>query len=83
MIGKNGHNISKADAESYIAGYSESARDRMMSAVLHHSQVTPWLVRLTPALAIDMTARNMQEAVKKKGLPWSAAKGFDTFCPVG
>ncbi|CAK9786378.1 hypothetical protein CC85DRAFT_284931, partial [Cutaneotrichosporon oleaginosum] len=34
-------------------------------------------------LAIDMTARNMQEAVKKKGLPWSAAKGFDTFCPVG
>ncbi len=30
-----------------------------------------------------MTARNMQDAVKKKGLPWSAAKGFDTFCPVG
>ena len=29
-----------------------------------------------------MTARNMQEAVKKKGLPWSAAKGFDTFNPV-
>lgn len=24
----------------------------------------------------------MQEAVKKKGLPWSAAKGFDTFNPV-
>ncbi|WVR04723.1 hypothetical protein IAU60_001734 [Kwoniella sp. DSM 27419] len=34
-------------------------------------------------LAIDMTARNVQDAVKKKGLPWSAAKGFDTFCPVG
>jgi acylpyruvate hydrolase len=30
-----------------------------------------------------MTARNMQDAAKKKGLPWSAAKGFDTFCPVG
>jgi acylpyruvate hydrolase len=29
-----------------------------------------------------MTARNMQEAVKKKGLPWSAAKGFDTFTPI-
>jgi acylpyruvate hydrolase len=29
-----------------------------------------------------MTARNMQEAVKKKGLPWSASKGFDTFNPV-
>ncbi|GAA5960496.1 hypothetical protein JCM8115_003199 [Rhodotorula mucilaginosa] len=34
-------------------------------------------------LAIDYTARNMQDAVKAKGLPWSAAKGFDTFCPVG
>ncbi|KAK9896363.1 hypothetical protein P389DRAFT_78282 [Cystobasidium minutum MCA 4210] len=33
-------------------------------------------------LAIDMTARNLQEVVKKKGLPWSAVKGFDTFCPV-
>ncbi|KAI0080510.1 hypothetical protein K474DRAFT_1657641 [Panus rudis PR-1116 ss-1] len=35
------------------------------------------------ALAVDMTARNLQEEVKKKGLPWSAAKGFDTFTPIG
>ncbi|ORX33963.1 putative mitochondrion protein [Kockovaella imperatae] len=34
-------------------------------------------------LAIDLTARNVQDAVKAKGLPWSTAKGFDTFCPVG
>ncbi|WWD00698.1 hypothetical protein V866_007633 [Kwoniella sp. B9012] len=34
-------------------------------------------------LAIDLTARNVQNAVKAKGLPWSTAKGFDTFCPVG
>jgi len=34
-------------------------------------------------LAIDMTARNVQEEVKKKGLPWTTAKGFDTFTPVG
>ena len=34
-------------------------------------------------LAIDMTARNVQDAAKKKGLPWSAAKGFDTFTPIG
>ncbi|PWN88932.1 hypothetical protein FA10DRAFT_252935 [Acaromyces ingoldii] len=34
------------------------------------------------ALAIDMTARNMQDKAKRKGLPWSAAKGFDTFNPV-
>jgi len=29
-----------------------------------------------------MTARNIQDEVKKKGLPWSAAKGFDTFTPI-
>lgn len=33
-------------------------------------------------LAIDMTGRNVQEEAKKKGLPWSIAKGFDTFLPV-
>lgn len=30
-----------------------------------------------------MTARNLQDRVKKSGLPWSAAKGFDTFTPIG
>ncbi|KIP08742.1 hypothetical protein PHLGIDRAFT_23360 [Phlebiopsis gigantea 11061_1 CR5-6] len=34
------------------------------------------------ALAVDMTARNLQDEVKRKGLPWSAVKGFDTFTPV-
>ncbi|GJC84116.1 fumarylacetoacetate hydrolase [Colletotrichum tofieldiae] len=34
------------------------------------------------ALAIDMTARNAQNEAKKKGLPWSIAKGFDTFLPM-
>ncbi|KAK2050186.1 fumarylacetoacetate hydrolase [Colletotrichum somersetense] len=34
------------------------------------------------ALAIDMTARNTQNEAKKKGLPWSIAKGFDTFLPM-
>jgi len=56
VIGKNGRDIPKSEAESYIAGY---------------------------ALAVDMTARNVQDAVKKKGLPWSTAKGYDTFCPIG
>jgi len=30
-----------------------------------------------------MTARNLQDKVRKAGLPWSAAKGFDTFTPIG
>ncbi|CEI93048.1 Putative Acylpyruvate hydrolase [Rhizopus microsporus] len=34
------------------------------------------------ALAIDCTARNLQNEAKKKGLPWSTAKGFDTFSPI-
>lgn len=34
------------------------------------------------ALSIDMTARNIQNEAKKKGLPWSIAKGFDTFLPI-
>ncbi|QIW95311.1 hypothetical protein AMS68_000829 [Peltaster fructicola] len=33
-------------------------------------------------LAVDMTARNVQDEAKKKGLPWSIAKGFDTFLPL-
>jgi acylpyruvate hydrolase len=44
-------------------------------------------MRLTPSragyiLAIDMTARNVQDEAKRKGLPWSIAKGFDTFMPI-
>lgn len=34
-------------------------------------------------VALDMTARNWQDAAKKAGLPWDRAKGPDTFCPVG
>ncbi|XP_030068192.1 oxaloacetate tautomerase FAHD1, mitochondrial [Microcaecilia unicolor] len=33
-------------------------------------------------LCLDMTARDIQEECKKKGLPWTLAKAFDTSCPV-
>lgn len=29
-----------------------------------------------------MTARSIQDAAKKNGLPWTTAKGFDTFLPL-
>jgi 2-keto-4-pentenoate hydratase/2-oxohepta-3-ene-1,7-dioic acid hydratase in catechol pathway len=29
-----------------------------------------------------MTARNIQNEAKKKGLPWDISKGFDTFLPL-
>ena len=35
------------------------------------------------ALGLDMTARDLQAEAKKKGLPWTVAKGFDTFAPLG
>jgi len=33
-------------------------------------------------VGLDLTARNVQASAKKAGLPWSAAKGFDTFLPL-
>ena len=33
-------------------------------------------------VAIDMTLRDLQDELKKKGLPWDIAKGFDTSCPL-
>jgi 2-keto-4-pentenoate hydratase/2-oxohepta-3-ene-1,7-dioic acid hydratase in catechol pathway len=35
------------------------------------------------AVGLDMTARDLQDIAKKKGLPWTIAKGFDTFAPLG
>ena len=32
-------------------------------------------------VALDMTLRDVQNDLKKKGLPWEIAKGFDTACP--
>jgi len=33
-------------------------------------------------VALDMTLRDTQNALKEKGLPWEIAKGFDTSCPL-
>ncbi|XP_006874012.1 PREDICTED: acylpyruvase FAHD1, mitochondrial [Chrysochloris asiatica] len=34
------------------------------------------------ALCLDMTARDVQDECKKKGLPWTLAKAFTSSCPV-
>ncbi|XP_040829529.1 acylpyruvase FAHD1, mitochondrial-like [Ochotona curzoniae] len=34
------------------------------------------------ALCLDMTARDVQDECKRKGLPWTLAKGFTSSCPV-
>ena len=35
------------------------------------------------ALGLDLTARDLQAVAKSKKGPWSIAKGFDTFAPLG
>ena len=34
------------------------------------------------AVGLDMTLRDIQAEAKKKGLPWTVAKGFDTSAPL-
>lgn len=34
-------------------------------------------------IGLDFTARDLQDTAKEKALPWSIAKGFDTFAAVG
>ncbi len=33
-------------------------------------------------IGLDMTLRDVQDEAKKKGLPWTTAKGFDTSSPI-
>jgi len=32
---------------------------------------------------VDVTARDIQAEAKQKGMPWTIAKGYDTFAPIG
>ncbi|MDI3476041.1 MAG: hypothetical protein PWQ79_1796 [Thermococcaceae archaeon] len=34
-------------------------------------------------IMLDITVRDLQAEARKKGLPWTISKGFDTFAPVG
>ncbi len=47
------------------------SRERAMEYVLGYT------------ILLDITARDLQWEAKRKGLPWTVAKGFDTFAPVG
>lgn len=40
-----------------------------------------WIDSMT--LGLDLTLRDLQEVLKKKGLPWEKAKAFDRSAPLG
>lgn len=66
IIGKRGRDIPASKALDYVAGYVR----RLIPLVKPFVTLNVSL----QTLAIDYTARNVQDAVKAKGLPWSAAK---------
>lgn len=48
--------------------------------------ITPESVKeavLGYTIMVDVTARDIQVEAKKTGMPWTIAKGFDTFAPMG
>ncbi|RUS20534.1 hypothetical protein BC938DRAFT_475552 [Jimgerdemannia flammicorona] len=72
VVGKEARDLRASDAFDYVAG------ERLLTFCL-----SIFLMQAKGyALGIDMTARNLQAEAKKKGLPWSMAKGFDTFTPI-
>lgn len=74
VISQRACDIPSRGAEHYIGAYSVSSRP-----CGHH----PCNDLKYVALAVDMTARNLQAQMKRKGLPWTVPKGFDTFTPMG
>lgn len=58
-----------------VAMIGRSGRDISLSRSLEHVAAY--------AIGLDMTARDLQSEAKRKGKPWSVAKGFDTFAPLG
>lgn len=65
IIGKPGKDISAASAFDHVAGYCVALDLCVRKTALDRS------------LTEIRTGRNMQEVVKKAGLPWTAAKGLD------
>lgn len=51
----------------------------LKGASLNQAQAAVFAV----ALALDLTARDLQNSLKEKGLPWEKAKAFDGALPLG
>ncbi|PEN14977.1 isomerase/hydrolase [Longibacter salinarum] len=58
-----------------VAVIGEGGRNIPRDEALHHVAAY--------AVGLDMTARDIQSVAKANRHPWSVAKGFDTFAPLG
>jgi acylpyruvate hydrolase len=74
--------------ESAIVRSGEAIRLPPAIGEVHHE--VEWAIRIgangkpdAMTIAVDVTARDMQTAAKKAGRPWTQAKGYDTFLPLG
>ncbi|KAL9082711.1 MAG: hypothetical protein Q9165_008810 [Trypethelium subeluteriae] len=79
VMGKEVKDLDPTDEQGAM-----DAIDCMTALVQCYTQElpSPLIIPLAYFLGIDMSARNIQEEAKKKGLPWSISKGFDTFLPI-
>lgn len=77
VIGRGGRRRMRAPRGRSAASWLRHAAGRDIAPEQAMSHVAGY------TLALDLTARDLQVEAKAKGLPWTAAKGFDTFCPVG
>ncbi|CAM0877630.1 unnamed protein product [Alopecurus aequalis] len=64
--------------------YVAHAKDLRKLSVVRQDDLQPRSSRINSsyALALDMTARDLQSVAKSAGLPWTLAKAQDTFTPI-
>ncbi len=57
-----------------------SRRDKNLAALSDDALLARFVAGYM--VAIDVTERDEQTASKNKGMPWTVAKGYDSFCPL-
>ncbi|MEM0492915.1 MAG: fumarylacetoacetate hydrolase family protein [Candidatus Thermoplasmatota archaeon] len=87
----------KPDTTIILSGDSIRLPPTSLSSCIHHEvelgvviSDTAYNIRENDAekyilgylVALDITARDIQNELKKQGLPWDVAKSFDTFAPI-
>ncbi|KAF8394594.1 hypothetical protein HHK36_020808 [Tetracentron sinense] len=87
VIGQKARDVSEASAMDYVGGMITTFRVCLLSfdftPRIEIAIVSLFTISFIGyALALDMTAREIQSSAKSAGLPWTVAKGQDTFTPI-